>query len=203
MFEIEEECGLKLIKDLVKDTNLSRIYGFILYSQDDVFMKSVLDNKFIWDELDKISGMRWPIFVTRPLEPRQKKRPFQSSGSSIELLVDYDFEPIENLQILSDFGLSNSKDLPCFVAFMWDDQDMLHSISIPIHGNGESAIYLDLKKIVTSIAKVEAYIEPQYKRNVEVFRNVQSELAALKLQYKFKSFGKIVGKFAEFLSTLV
>lgn len=203
MFEIEEECGLKLIKDLVKDTNLSRIYGFILYSQDDVFMKSILTNKFIWDELDNISGMRWPIFVTRPLEPRQKKRRFQSSHSSIEFLFDYDSEPIENLQILSDFGLSNSKDLPCFVAFMWDDQDQLHSISIPIHGNGESAIYLDLKKIVVAIAKVEDEIEPQYKRNIEVFRNVQSELKALRFQFKCKTFGKIAYKFAEFFSIFV
>ena len=43
MVPFEKECGLKIIKNLVKgDKTLSRIYGFILYTDKDPYVAKVL-----------------------------------------------------------------------------------------------------------------------------------------------------------------
>jgi len=33
MLELQKRCGLEVVKDVVQDKNLSRIYGFILYTE--------------------------------------------------------------------------------------------------------------------------------------------------------------------------
>ena len=68
MFPFEKECGLKIIKELVKgDKTLSRIYGFILYTDKDPYVAKVLRDEDFWNALDSISGANWPIFSVRPL----------------------------------------------------------------------------------------------------------------------------------------
>ena len=43
MISFEKECGLETIKNLVKgDKTLSRIYGFILYTDKDPYVAKVL-----------------------------------------------------------------------------------------------------------------------------------------------------------------
>lgn len=43
MFAFQKDCGLRVIKDLVDgDANLSRIYGFILYTEKDPYVIKVL-----------------------------------------------------------------------------------------------------------------------------------------------------------------
>jgi hypothetical protein len=68
MFSFEKECGLEIIKDIVKgDKTLSRIYGFILYTDQDPYVVKVLRDEVFWNALNSISGANWPIFAVRPL----------------------------------------------------------------------------------------------------------------------------------------
>ena len=68
MISFENECGLETIKNLVKgDKTLSRIYGFILYTDKDPYVAKVLRDEDFWNALDSISGANWPIFSVRPL----------------------------------------------------------------------------------------------------------------------------------------
>lgn len=202
MFQLQQEDGLELIKDLVNDTNLSRIYGFILYTEQHPYVVNVLKNIAFWKALDSISGPNWPIFSVRPLAQGSYRH--SSSSNGISFMVQTWEEPQRNYPILKDFGLDDTKTLPCFVAFIWDDNDILQSISIAIKGRDESSTYNSIEEIVKVITRVEDNINPEYKRNVEVFQIVSDELKALDFKNtKLKPLGKITKRFAEFLSMFV
>lgn len=199
MFEFQRECGLSVIKELVKDDkNLSRIYGFILYTDKDPYVVKVLRDRDFWNALNDISGSNWPIFAARPLQKGDYRHLGGTGGASY--MVQTWEEPKDNLPIINDFGLQDSRELPLFIVFMWDDEDRLHEISINIKGNSIDSVYSSLKEIVTAIAEVENAVIPEYKRTVNVFRNVKSELEFLKLKHKVIEKGKALEKILSFLS---
>lgn len=201
MFEFQKDCGLKLIKDLVEgDKNLSRIYGFILYTEQDPYVVKALRDEDFWNALNSKSGDNWPIFAARPLQ--QGRTRFSGGGGpgQMSMMIATWDEPKANLPVIRDFGLEDSQDLPLFVAFMWDDEDNLNEITIPIRGDNVDEVYHSLEKIVRTITRTEERILPEYKGTVNVFRNVKAELEALKLKHTVISRGKMIGRLAGFLS---
>lgn len=199
MFAFQKDCGLQVVKDLVKgDKNLSRIYGFILYTEQDPYVAKVLRDDDFWVSFDSISGSNWPIFAVRPLM-KGKTVAKGGNGKGTGFMVQSWEEPKSNLSVLKDFGLKNSSELPLFVAFMWDDTDQLNSISIPISGNDIDTVYQSIEGIVKTIASVENAIHPQYKGTVNVYRNVVTAFSGLRFKYKLKSWGKIGQRIAKFL----
>lgn len=199
MFDFPKESGLEVIKDLVEnDKNLSRIYGFILYTESDPYVVKVLRDTDFWNSLNSISGDNWPIFAVRPLQKGYMKIPEGQPGSIIFLVSTW-HEPNENRHIIQDFGFEDSKELPLFVAFMWDDEDNLHKISVPIQGYDVDSVYNSLRFIVKTITDVENKILPENKRSVNVFREVEKELKSLEMNARIINCGKIVNKFLEYL----
>lgn len=204
MFNFQKNCGLELVKDLVEgDTNLSRIYGFILYTEQDPYVAKVLRDDDFWKAFDSISGANWPIFATRPLAEGSYKFPSSNDLNSIGFMVRTWDEPCENIPILHDFGLKNTEKLPLFVAFMWDDNDELNQVAIPIIGRTVDDVYHSIEEIVKAISKAEAAVEPQYKRTVNVFRNIVTELEALKFRHMVMQRGRIAYRIFEFLNSFV
>jgi len=204
MFSFEKECGLKIIKDLVKgDKTLSRIYGFILYTDKDPYVAKVLRDEDFWNALDSISGANWPLFAVRPLCKGKYSIPTSSRSNMISYMVQTWVEPRTNMQVLHDFGLKNTESLPLFVAFMWDDTDELNQVAIPIEGKNIDAVYNSIEEIVKIISKTEAEVLPQYKGTVNVFRNIVTELNALKFRHTVIKRGKIAYRLSEFLSVFV
>lgn len=199
MFAFQKDCGLRVIKDLVDgDANLSRIYGFILYTEKDPYVIKVLRDEVFWKSFDCLSGANWPIFAVRPL--KDGKMTYKGSGyNDIGFMVNVWDEPKDNLPILQDFGIEDSQELPLFVAFIWNDKDELNSISIPIRGRSIDEVYHSIEEIIKTIADVEAAILPEYMGTVNVFRNVESALKALNFKYKAYNFGKIAKRIGEFL----
>ncbi len=199
MFAFQKDCGLQVVKDLVEgDKNLSRIYGFILYTKQDPYVAKVLRDDDFWKSLDSISGSNWPIFAARPLE-KGKTVIKGGNGNGIGFMVQSWEEPESNLSVLQDFGLKDSSELPQFVVFMWDDKDQLNSVSMPIRGNDIDTIYHSIEEIVKTIAGVENAILPEYKGTENVYRNVVTAFSGLKFKYKLKSWGKIGNRIAGFL----
>lgn len=199
MFAFQKDCGLQVVKDLVEgDKNLSRIYGFILYTKQDPYVAKVLRDDDFWKSLDSISGSNWPIFAARPLEKGNTVIK-GGNGNGIGFMVQSWEEPESNLSVLQDFGLKDSSELPQFVVFMWDDKDQLNSVSMPIRGNDIDTIYHSIEEIVKTIAGVENAILPEYKGTENVYRNVVTAFSGLKFKYKLKSWGKIGNRIAGFL----
>lgn len=202
MYSIEQ-YGLETIKGLVKgEENLSRLYGFILYSRRHPFVAKALRDSDFWDALDEISGPRWPIFAVKPLKDGEYRT--SSSGPGLtSFLVQTWVEPSSNLPILEDFGLSSSESLPCFVVFIWDDNDELQCISVPIIGEDQISVYHSIEEIVKVVAKAEQNVLPEYRHNVELFRNVSGELEALKCKHRLYTIVRNVWKFTNFFKSLV
>lgn len=203
MFDFQKDCGLELVKDLVEgDKNLSRIYGFILYTEQDPYVVKVLRDDDLWNAFDSISGANWPIFAARPLSKGSYENPFYGSNYMHYMLPTWN-EPSENIPVLHDFGLKNTEKLPLFVAFMWDDNDELNQVAIPIIGRTVDDVYHSIEEIVKAISKAEAAVEPQYKRTVNVFRNIVTELEALKFRHMVMQRGRIANRIFEFLNSFV
>lgn len=203
MLDFQRNCGLKLVKDLVEgDRNLSRIYGFILYTEQDPYVVKVLRDDDLWNALDSISGANWPIFAVRPLSKGSYEKPFYGSICQGYMLPTWN-EPSENIPVLHDFGLENTEKLPLFVAFMWDDNDDLNQVAIPIIGRSVDDVFHSIEEIVKVITMAEAAVEPKYKRTVNVFRNIVTELDALEFRHMVMQRGKITSRIFEFLSMFV
>ena len=203
MLPLEKEYGLETIKGLVEgDKNLSRIFGFILYTEQHPFMVKVLQDSAYWKALDSISGPNWPIFAVRPLEKGYYGCP-RSRGNEKHMMIHTWNEPQTNLPILQDFDLKSSNELPCFVAFMWDDNDNLKRISIPISGNNTESVYNSIEEIVRVVAETEKNVLPEYKHNVELFDNVSKNLEALKCKHTLKTIMHTGWKFIEFFKSFV
>ncbi len=204
MFSFEKECGLEIIKDLVKgDKTLSRIYGFILYTDKDPYVVKVLRDDDFWNALNSISGANWPIFAVRPLHKGNYSLSASSRSDIISYMVPTWVEPKTNIQVLRDFGLEKTDCLPLFVVFMWDDTDELNQVTIPIEGKSIEAVYNSIEEIAKVITKAEAEVLPQYKVTVNVFRNIVTELDAMKFRHTVIKRGKIAYRLSEFLSFIV
>ncbi len=66
MVQFEKECGLRLIKELTSsDNTLSRIYGFILYTEQNPYVSMVLRNPFFGIHLTAYQGQdgQYLLFV--------------------------------------------------------------------------------------------------------------------------------------------
>ena len=203
MFEFQKDCGLQLIKELVSgDKNLSRIYGFILYTDQNPYVVKVLQDDAFWNALNSISGSSWPIFAVKPLRKGEYVTK-GGGGNGIGFLVYTWKEPNENLQVLSDFGLTSTEKLPLFVAFMWDDNDELNEVAIQIRGTDMDSTYHSLEEIVKVITGAVNAVLPEYKQTVNVFRNVKTVLESLDFKYKAIRRGKIAKRIADFLSVFI
>ena len=119
-----------------------------------------------------------------------------------QLMVPTWDEPSENSRILMDFGIKDSRELPLFIAFMWDDEDNLNQISVPINGDTAEDCFASIRETVETITTVESEIDPKYKRTVNVFRNVKAELESRSVKVRFINAGKTLFRLAEFLSTI-
>ena len=179
-----EKDKLSDIKNLVSgDTDLTRIYGIILYTDENPYVKKVLRDDDYWKSLDNRSGSRWPIFAIRP-----KKCPVYTpkglpSNCSFEL-YDIGGDPADNILYLNDFGIEDIKELPLFIAFMWDDEGVLRQINVPIEGNNTESVYKSIESIVDTISQAEKQIKSENRGTVNVFREVKSSLEALQFRKK-------------------
>ncbi len=194
MFDINRDDSLSIIKCLVQeDENISRIYGFILYSSSHPYVVKLLRSNDYWNALDNISGRNWPIFAVRPKDKVLNEdiplNYMMDVGSSKSSLNDITFS------IQQDFNITDEEQLPCFVVFMWDDQDNLQEIIVPISGDSIESVYKTIAKIVKSISDVESGILPEYKKTVNVFREVKKELDGQDFRSSLINRGKDIQNF--------
>ena len=171
METIKEELSLSLLKGLCEEAK-SRIYGFILYTRRHANVVNFLQNSNYWGCLDDISGPNWPIFSVRPLAQGRSEIKGGGPSGTIGMMISTWNEPNENRKILDFFELSESKDLPCFVGFIWDDRDELQQFIWPINETSVDSVYASLKRIVTIISEAEEKVADNLKCSEYVWEEV-------------------------------
>ena len=176
MIATNDNAKLNDIKELVSgQSDITRIYGIILYSDRNPYVKKVLRDVDFWTALDEISGIRWPIFAVRPQNPESTSTQHRRAR-----MMNIGSSPQSNTLLLKDFGIEDAKVLPLFVAFIWDNEGVLRQVHVPIEGNDVDSVYHSLETTVKTIAEAEDNILNENKGTIYVYREVKSSLEAQK-----------------------
>ena len=176
MIELKKEMGITQIRE-ISEHAVARIFGFIMYTRRHAYIIKVLRDNDLWGELDEISGANWPIFSVKPLSEGRYELP-KSNGDFSQMLVPIWKEPNENREFLSVFSLNESKDLPCFITFIWKDNDEIEQIVWKLSNESKEEAFNSIREVVSIISKTEELILPEYKRTENVFRNVKANIQA-------------------------
>lgn len=179
MIPLNEEFGIQRLKQQC-DNSITRIYGFIMYTRRHSYIVKVLRDNDFWNELNEISGANWPIFSVKPLLDGKYGRPRSSNDEYVmEHMIPIWNEPNQNRKLLNLFNLKESSNLPCFIAFIWNDKQELEQITWPLKNTSEQDAFDSIREIVEIISQVESDILPQYKSSESVFREVKDSIEAV------------------------
>lgn len=176
MIELKKEMVITQIREISEHT-VARIFGFIMYTRRHAYIIKALRDNDLWSELDEISGANWPIFSVKPSSEGRYELP-KSNRNLSQMLVPIWKEPNENKEFLSVFSLNESKDLPCFITFIWKDNDEIEQIVWKLSNKNKEEAFNSIREVVSIISETEELILPEYKRTENVFRNVKANIEA-------------------------
>ena len=115
------------------------IYGAVLYTEEHVHVRKMLNDPDYWDGLDAGSGPEWAVFAVQAL-PGTWGYPDIPPGS-MGLMVPVWKEPAANRELLSDFGLSNSQELPLLLLFVENEDGAVEAACLSIAGGTVDETY--------------------------------------------------------------
>ena len=200
MIELKNEMGITQIREICEQAT-SRIFGFIMYTRRHSYITKVLRDSDFWGELDEISGANWPIFSIRPLSEGRYVLP-QSNGNFMQMMVPIWKEPNENRLFLNVFSLEESKDLPCFIAFIWKDNDEIEQIVWNLSNDSEEDAFNSIREVVKIISETEELILPEYKMTENVFKNVKKNIESRKVKHRLIKNTKSIHTLIELFASL-
>lgn len=199
MFPLEEEFGLTALR-LKCDSAESRIFGFIMYTRRHSYIVKTLEDAAFWNELDEISGPRWPIFAVKPLASGRYRIPYSSMPGSFQMMVQTWVEPNENRKFLEVFSLEESQDLPCLVVFIWNEDDEIEQIVCKLSNRNLEEAFDSIREVVTVISEAEQQILPAYKKTTSLFENVKADMRAHFFHKKITRFAKHLPLLYDFIT---
>ena len=201
MIALKDKLGIETIKEMCQNYT-SKIFGFIMYTRRHSYIvKALRDNDF-WNELNEISGANWPIFSIKPLEESRYKLP-QFPQDIMSRMVPIQTYPNENREFLDFFSLKETSDLPCFVVFIWNENDKIEQITWELSNASEQEAFDSIREIVTIVSETEEQILSQYKQSVNVFRNAKNNIKGRKFKHKIVEGIRKVTNIKELLTSLL
>lgn len=180
--DFKKVFSVELLRDKCNESN-SRIYGFILYTSSHPYVVKTMKDQEFWNALDEISGPNWPIFSVKPKYRKYISYRRHNPIGTLEMMVPTSVSPSNNKEFLNFFGITDIDMLPCFVAFVWDDDDKLRTIACKIASKPVKAVYDSLEEIVKIISKVEAQIPEEDKTTELIFQKVEKALKMRNFKY--------------------
>ena len=208
MVTLKDKYGIEDIKQ-VCDNSISKIYGFIMYTQRHSYIIKVLRDDDFWNELDEISGANWPIFSVRPRKEIQYSRVYNNGLGNLsstrdtplyQMMTVTGSEPNYNREFLKLFSLDELIDLPCFVTFIWRNEHEIEQVIWKLSNKNEEEAFDSIREVVEIISRTESEILPEYKKNNEVFRNVKSAIEATIFRQKIIMSTNIIKNLKEYFS---
>lgn len=195
------------IEDIRGICNVSntRISGFIMYTRRHSYVVNALSDKNKWNELDEISGANWPIFSVRPHDNFSIPRSAYNDGDSsiAYMMVMTTDEPNDNRGLLEVFSLNEKDDLPCFVIFIWRDNNELERLVWKLNNDSVDEVFKSIREVVELVSETEGYIDPEYKRSENVYRNVKQNVEARLFRKSIVRKGVLLSKIRDFISMLI
>ncbi len=178
MVSLSEEFGIHNLKEKCGNYT-TRIYGFIMYTRKHSYIVKVLRDIDFWNELNEISGANWPIFSVKPLKEGEYTFPRSNRDEEVmQMMIPTWHEPNQNRTLLNFFNLRESSNLPCFIAFIWNNKNELEQITWPLKNTSEQDAFDSIREVVEIISQTESAILPSLKSSENVFREVKGNIEA-------------------------
>lgn len=193
---------VKVLRSLC-DIAESRIFGFIMYTRRHSYVINALSDKNKWNELDEISGANWPIFS---VQPHERLRPHCGNCNAsypsreqpvFHMMLSTTLEPNDNREMLELFSLNEIDDLPCFVIFIWKDDNTTERIVWKLKNDSADEVFRSIRKVVEIVSNTESEVLPEYKRSENLYRNVKKNVEAVLFR---KSIVKTVKDFLKIIN---
>lgn len=183
-----------MIIELLKEQLVADIYegfplfGTILFTEANPYVVKVLKDKEYFAALDEVSGPYLAVFVAM-LFLGELKYPKPPPGE-MPMLKPIWKEPLENLQLLPFFEIKDSRELPFFVLFGFDQDDFYYQ-KYPIRANSEAETFDSLREVfINTTSDVQKYTNKR-----DLFRHAQWELRKMEAQQTFKRFLETIALF--------
>lgn len=121
-----------------------------------------------------------------------RNRPNKQYSNIYGFMVPEWKEPNENKKYLDLFSLKNSEQLPCFIAFKFNDDETIEQVVYKQSNDSQEDAFDSLRTIVELITNAESQILPEYKQTDAVFNNVKMDIESYVLHKGgVKGVGKI------------
>jgi hypothetical protein len=164
-----------------------KIFGILLYSNENPHIIKMLRDIDYYNSLNEKSGEDLIIFHT----PIQKGNYIYSSkgNSSLALMVRIWKEPEDNKKVLPIFEIKDSRELPVFTLFLFENGE-LHFFNNKIKYSSVEDSYLSLASVIDNI-------KPIYKMNT---KNKLNYFKLAKRKIKINKYVKNLGSLISILS---
>jgi hypothetical protein len=120
-------------------------------------------DKIYWSALNDISGPLWAIIAVKPSEGRYEYPKFPPG--TLGYMVPIWKEPRENKELIEEFELESTEELPLFICFSHDSDGNILKNSLSIDDSTVDNAYNSLKNHISLITKAVTGIAAENRSN--------------------------------------
>lgn len=174
------------------------LFGVIVYTDAHPNLKKVLRDEDYWRALAEKSGRLWNIFSVRARQGR-----WASSApppGTIAMLTEVWKEPSANLELLSAFGMEDTKNLPALVIFVLEQKDVCSRVVVRLDESTAESAYASLRDVVEAVAKALAKLNTRdLGRSEAVFEAVEATADWLRGKKRLKETYRLLKELRDWL----
>lgn len=139
--------------------------GIILYTDAHANIKKVLADNTYWNSLDEISGKKWAILSIKPKAGAYEIPRTNHSSDTFGFMVRVWKEPKENQELLEEFEIESTKELPLLLCFaQYKDGEILKA-SVKLDDSSIDEAFKSLRRTIRAIAEAVEDIQIENSKN--------------------------------------
>jgi hypothetical protein len=119
------------------------VYGVVLYTDSHANIKKVLADPDYWAAFDEESGRRWAVFAI--VAARGTLELPDLPPGTLGMMFPVWREPDANKELLDDFALNSSEELPTLCAFAVDNFGATRAVALRLDDSSVERAYNSLK----------------------------------------------------------
>ena len=180
----------ELNKELLENHEHYSLFGILLFTDAHAYMIKTLKDPDYWRALDKISGDNLLIFAS-VLFPQTMVYPTSAPGILARMRPIW-VEPQNNLELLGWFDIKSRKELPLFVLFGFDSEELLFQ-KHRIDETSEKTVFFSLQQVLEPVSTM--LNQSGGEGNRIIFRKAQWEIRKVGAKQRIKSLVAFIGSF--------
>lgn len=174
----------------VPSDGTAKVFGVVVYTRAHANIKQALDNKDYWSAFHEVSGPRWHVLAIRA-EPGYNEYPDFKPGLT-GLMVAVWNEPNANKELLRDFGLKSTKDLPCLVLFAPMDSGEIAATAIKLSDASVDEAYTSIKEAISVVTQSLDKVLDEYLLEEGAYKAVEVAILNHNSWRKIKAVGRVL-----------